>query len=129
MSSSYYILCLSHDPATTAREARSAEDAADVIRAGVEGHRDCDLLVERVSGAPVEYGCPPHGARVGGPNCFHGDVEWVDADWLRLLAQAHRSTDPAVVEAVRRGRFSCWTAERTRRLRYGLGIDVSSSPA
>ncbi|MFE6412581.1 hypothetical protein ACFVOR_37240 [Streptomyces sp. NPDC057837] len=120
MSSSYYILCLSHDPATTAREARSAEDAADVIRAGVDGHRDCDLLIERVSGGPVEYGCPPQGTRAAGPPCRHRDVEWADVDWLRLLGRAHTSADAGVRDAVRKGRFFCWTPDRLHRLRQPL---------
>ncbi|MFF2852699.1 hypothetical protein ACFVT5_41360 [Streptomyces sp. NPDC058001] len=115
MSSTYYVLCLSHDPATTAGEYRTPEKAADAIKAGIEGHPACDLLVEHVSGGPVEIGCPPH--------YYHRDVEWVDVEWLRLLARAYGSTDPGVLDAVRKGRFTCWSRDRLHRLRYPLGTD------
>lgn len=121
MSSSYYVLCLSHDPATTVRETSSAEAAAEAIRSGIDGHPGCDLLIERVSGGPAEYGCPPHEARAAGPRCIHRDVEWGDVDWLRLLGRAQQSPDRAVAEAVRRGRFGCWTPDRLNRLRHPLG--------
>jgi hypothetical protein len=121
MSSSYYVLCLSHDPATTARECSSPEAAADAIKAGIEAHRDCDLLIERVSGAPVEYGCPPSITRAAGQRCYHRDVAWVDTEWLRLLGRAHESTDPRIQEAVAQGRFHCWTRDRVHRLRHQIG--------
>ena len=121
MSSNYYILCLSHDPATTAREYGSPEEAAGAIKAGIEGHPGCDLLIERVSGGPSEYGCPPRDTRPAGPHCYHRDVEWVDTEWLRLLGRAHESTDPRMQDAVKRGRFFCWTRDRLHRLRHSLG--------
>lgn len=121
MSSSYYILCLSHDPAITARDCSSPEAAQQAIEAGIEGHLGCDLLIERVSGAPVEYGCPPQ--LQSGKACFHSVVLWVDADWLRLLAHARKSTDPRTQEAARRVRASCWTPDRVHRLRQSLGIE------
>jgi hypothetical protein len=121
VSSTYYVLCLSHDPATTAREYSSPEAAAGVIKAGIEGHTGCDMLIERVSGGPVEYGCPPHPTRAAGPRCYHRDVEWVDTEWLRLLGRAHESTDPRIQEAVKQGRFYCWTGDRLHRLRHHNG--------
>lgn len=121
MSSSYYVLCLSHDPAITVRESASPESAAEAIKAGVEGHSDCDLLIERVSGGPVEYGCPPQGTRPAGPRCYHRDVEWVDTEWLRLLGRAHESTDACIQDAVKQGRFYCWTRDRLHRLRHEIG--------
>lgn len=124
MSSSYLILCLSHDPATTAYESSSPEAAAEAIRAGIAGHPDCDLLIERVSGGPVEYGCPPPPAttRPAGQVCHHKATEWVHIDWLRLLSRSQTSADPNVQEAVRQGRFPCWTRDRLHRLRYPLGV-------
>lgn len=121
MSSSYYILCVSHDPAMTARDCGTAEDAAAAIRAGIEGHLECDLVIEEVSGGLVEIGCPP-GVRPQ-TQCRHTDVEWMDVDWLRLLGRAYESTDSAVADATRRGRFLCWPRDRVRRLRYSLGTD------
>lgn len=121
MSSNYYILCLSHDPATTVRELSSPASAATAVKDGVEEHAGCDLLIERVSGGPVEFGCPPHNSRPAGPRCYHSDVEWVDTEWLRLLGRAHQCDDPRLVEAVEMGRFYCWTRERLHRLRHHLG--------
>jgi len=121
VSSTYYVLCLSHDPATTAREYSTPEQAAAAIKAGIEGHPHCDLLIERVSGGPVEYGCPPHDTRSVGPRCYHRGVAWVGVEWLRLLGRAHESTDPRVLEAVQVGRFYCWTRDRLHRLRHALG--------
>lgn len=120
MSSSYYVLCVSHDPAMTARDCGTAEDAAAAISAGIGGHLECDLLIEVVSGGPVEIGCPP-GVRPEA-QCRHVDVEWVDIDWLRLLARAHQCTDPGIQDALAHGRFYCWPAHRVRRLRYVLGL-------
>lgn len=121
MSSTYYALCLSHDPATTAREYGSPEEAAGAIKAGIEAHTGCDLLIERVSGGPVEYGCPPRDTRAAGPHCYHRDVRWVDTEWLRLLGRAHESADPRMQDAVRQGQFYCWTHDRLHRLRHSLG--------
>lgn len=120
MSSSYYILCMSHDPATTARDCQTAKDAAAAIKAGIEGHLECDLIIERVSGGPVEFGCPP-GVRPQ-TQCHHSDVEWTEVDWLRLLARAHQSIEPGIQDALGRGWFYCWPVHRVRRLRYELGI-------
>lgn len=119
MSSSFYLLCLSHDPAITVRDCGSAEMAADAIATGVEGHLDCDLLIERVSGAPLEYGCP---SRRTPQRCHHSGTEWVDIEWLQLLARAHSSPDPGMQEAVKRDHFTCWTRERLHRLRHSLGL-------
>lgn len=121
MSSTYYVLCLSHDPAITIRDCGGADDAAKAVAAGIEGHLDCDLLIERVSGGPVEYGCPPRDWPRPEVRCRHSSTAWVDTEWLRLLAAAHQSTDPAVHEAIGRGHFYCWTRDRLHRLRHSLG--------
>jgi hypothetical protein len=121
VSSSYYILCLSHDPATTVRECSTAETAAAAIKAGIEAHTGCDLLIERVSGGPVEYGCPPHDTRRAGPHCYHRDVGWVDTQWLQLLGHARISPDPGMQKAIKQGYFRCWTRDRLHRLRHSLG--------
>ncbi|MFI0156179.1 hypothetical protein [Streptomyces lydicus] len=120
MSSTYYILCLSHDPATVVSEHHSPESAEAQVGHGIQGHHDCDLMVERVSGGPVEIGCPP--AKTGPTSpCSHRDTAWMDVEWLRLLGCAYNSADPRLLDAVRRGRFTCWTSERLHRLRHSLG--------
>lgn len=50
MSSTYRILCVSHDPAlTTGSDYNSPEAAEAAIRLGVNGHPTCDLLIGRYS--------------------------------------------------------------------------------
>lgn len=121
MSSTYYVLCVSHDPATTVCESPTPESAVELIRNGIEGHFDCDLMIERVSGGPVEIGCPPTADRRASPHCHHRNAEWIGVEWLRLLSRAHNSTDPRMLDAARRGRFTCWTPDRLHRLRHSLG--------
>lgn len=127
MSSTYQVLCLSHDPASTCSEHRTAEDALNAIRGGYEGHPHCDLLISRVSGAPVEFGCPPSvDLRAGQHACWgHRDVEWVDADWLRVLTHVREDSDEAVRSLLNRPMLRCWSQERLLRLRYELGIEAS----
>ena len=120
MSSTYYVLCMSHDPATVAAEASTPDSAMTQIRDGISGHGDCDLLIERVSGGPVEIGCPPATARGAGPQCSHRDTEWVDVEWLRLLGRAYTSTDHHLLDAIATGWFACWTQDRLHRLRQSL---------
>lgn len=123
MSSTFYVLCVSHDPAILSTEHRTPGDAAEAIKTGRELHPGCDLVIEEVSGGPVEIGCPPADTRSSRPRCYHRDVEWTDVGWLRLLLRAYNSADPDVADAVRRGRFTCWPQERLHRLRGSLGID------
>ncbi|MFJ5294484.1 hypothetical protein [Streptomyces sp. NPDC088348] len=125
MSSTYWVLCLSHDPAITEGQYRTTEAAAEAISAGIEGHPHCDLLISRVSGAPIGFGCPP--SKAGGDQraCHgHREVEWTDAAWLRVLAYVHQSTDDTARSLVRSPMFRCWSWERLRRLRHELQIIV-----
>lgn len=125
MSSTYRILCLSHDPAMTAGESDwqsgngGREAAVECVSnrvALMPEHRDCDLLIGRYSYPLVEVGCPPSVGR-------HRDVEWVDVGWLRILAR-YAELAPAefladsLTSAVPAG---CWTPERLHRLRHELG--------
>ncbi|MGW9299571.1 hypothetical protein ACWHA3_01935 [Streptomyces cyaneofuscatus] len=114
---------MSHDPAILSTEHTTPGDAAETIKTGSALHPGCDLVIEEVSGGPVEIGCPPADSRGAGPRCYHRDVRWVEVEWLRVLSLAYTSTDPKVVEAVRRGRFTCWPQERLHRLRGSLGIE------
>ena len=124
MSSTYYLLCLSHDPALLCGEYPSAIEAESAIAAGVAEHTRCDVAIGRFSGALVEVGCPASRYQPAKLGCRHGDTAMADADWLRLLASAYQSTDEAVVAAVRKSRFFCWPWDRLRRLDEELGFEI-----
>ncbi|MER5815462.1 hypothetical protein [Streptomyces californicus] len=124
MSSTYRVLCLSHDPAIVIdRDFNTPDDAVDGVASLVADHPRCDLMIGRYSYPLVEVACLSYAYRGGGPGCSHKQGKWVDAEWLRLLALAYDSTDLRVREAARKGRFSCWTPERLHRLRPELGIE------
>lgn len=133
MSSTYHILCLSHDPALTVTGLghNRPEEAEAAVRDDTDSHAHCDLLIARHSGALVELGCPPsYPAREGAYRCgAHGRTEWVDVEWLLLLAAAHQSGDEAVRAAAGHRGFSCWPWGRLRRLRVELGITVKEEPS
>lgn len=137
MSSAYYILCLSHDPAITVNDPgyQSAEAAEAAIRDRPEGtaHSHCDLVIGRYSYPLVEIGCPNSGdqapsLRPGVLRCFHAGTKWIDKDWLLLLAAAYQSDDPLVRNAVKAGNHSCLPWERLRRLRVELDVTVKEQP-
>lgn len=121
MSSTYYLLCMSHDPATVATTL-SAPESLPTGEELQESHPNCDFIISRVSGAPVEFGCPGFGAC---PCKGHsGVIRWVAADWLRVLwiAQDARSADIQRLTE-QRHTLRCWNFERLHRLRYELGLD------
>ncbi|NUS26083.1 MAG: hypothetical protein HOV92_17925 [Streptomyces sp.] len=127
MSSTYYILCLSHDPAITVNDPgyNRPEEAEEAIRDRPSGHEHCDLMIGRYSYPLVELGCPasrdqPRHLHPG----VHGSTKWVDKDWLLLLAAAYQSTDPTMREAIKAGHHHCLPWDRLRRLRVELDITV-----
>jgi hypothetical protein len=122
VSSSYYILCASHDPALRIEhEYNSADVAFAHIEAGLDDHPVCDLLVARVSGALVDVGCPPTRDQRHHPQCLgHGGPMWARADLLRLLVAVRNVDDQAVREAAGTHAFACWTVSRLHRLRFEL---------
>ncbi|MEU8278217.1 hypothetical protein ACFYOK_37380 [Microbispora bryophytorum] len=131
MSSTYRVLCLSHDPAImTDGEYDSPGEAEAAVAAGVGGHAHCDLLIGRYSWSLVEIGCPPTtGPERPGPHyCYpHSGTVWVDLAWARLLVAAHDSTDVRVrVLAADRG-LAHWPWERLRRLWDVLGLEARGS--
>ncbi|MFD7609682.1 hypothetical protein [Streptomyces sp. NPDC059828] len=121
MSSTYRILCLSHDPAVLHGEYRTPEDATQHITEGVEGHPACDLLIGRYSYPLVEAGCPASRHQPAKLTCRHGDTVWAQSDVLRLLVAAYQSHDEIVRAAVKPFEGRCWTQERLHRLRDELG--------
>lgn len=117
MSSTYYLLCMSHDPAVTITELGDPESLPkpDDLE---QTHPNCDFLITRHSGALIEVGCPGFGNR---PCKWHtGGIQWVKADWLRLLALL-TDDEPLGVRTLREQRtLQCWDIERIHRLRYEL---------
>ena len=136
MSSTYRILCLSHDPATIIEtpDWNRPEQAEAAIQAGIDGHPACDLAIGRYSYPLVELGCPSTlgrrtPPRPNGITCCHGSTVWVDRDWLWVLAAAYQSSDPSVVAAVERGhQRQCLPWERLKRLRNELDFAVKEQP-
>jgi hypothetical protein len=135
VSSNYSVLCLSHDPAIIVHDPgfNRPEQAEAAIRDGIAGHGQCDMMIGRFSYPLVELGCPNSGdqaqsLRPGVLRCFHAGTQWIDKEWLLLLAAAYQSSDPAVREAVKAGNHSCLPWERLRRLRVELGITVKEQP-
>jgi len=127
VSSTYRILCLNHDPAIVIdRDWSSPNDAmaaaTDPGHAGLDDHLRCDLLVGRWSGGLCEIGCPPSIGPEAKCSSHHRNEHWVDLDWLRLLAAALDSSEPAVTAAVKEltSPYHCWRRERVQRLRSVL---------
>ena len=130
MSSHYVLFCMSHDPpivfggASDWRDWNSPEPAlaamADRTVYPMRDHPDCALLVGRYSGALIEVGCPPQ-KHPGGTWHPHS-AEWVDAEWLRLLAV---STPEQLTTAQWPQR--CWTRDLAWRLRYLLDLDLPAT--
>ncbi|MFD9903908.1 hypothetical protein [Streptomyces sp. NPDC059063] len=125
MSSTYYILCLSHDPAITVDDDYNGpEEAEAAVRDRPNGHESCDLMIGRYSYPLVELGCPASRDQPARRSCCHARTKWTDKDWLLLLAAAYQSDDPVVQQAIKEGYHGCLPWERLRRLRGELGITV-----
>jgi hypothetical protein len=124
VSSTYHILCLSHDPAIIVSGGEYNNAAEAVERAGnpdrfvdMAEHEGCDLLVGRYSYPLVEVGCPPRENSATG--CMHLHAQWISIEWVRLLAASlDAESEPlhaAVEELTRHAR--CWSRQRIQRLR------------
>ncbi|MFF9631772.1 hypothetical protein [Streptomyces fradiae] len=122
MSSTYRILCLSHDPATTHGEYPTPEEADAAIAAGLDEHPRCDLAIGRYSYPLVEVGCPTSRHQPAHLRCGHSATVWTDRDWLRLLVAARQSDDERVRAVAASLRRYCWPTERLARLHLELGI-------
>jgi hypothetical protein len=115
MSSSYYILCMSHDPATVVSESSTEQTAIELVGEGFETHPSCDFLVMRVSGAPVEFTCTGDTAA-----CLHSHEQTADADWLRVMQKLEELASAETEIMRRRHTLKCWSKERMHRLRSRL---------
>jgi len=130
VSSTYYILCMNHNPAMVAGEFSTSRcnDAVaslknlDETGSQFEQHPHCDLIISRVSGAPVEFGCV---ARTQKQRIYHSEVHWVEADWLRLLYHTQKTLpDDEFLQSLRsKHDLKCWTPERLHNLRFELGME------
>jgi hypothetical protein len=139
MSSSYRILCLSHDPAIVIEglEWSNCQDMeAAIARVGsdeLEHHRGCDLVGGRYSAPLIEVYCPPargpdtvyyeHALATGIHHPRHNDGRWIDVSWLRLLASVYIANSPPLVTQAAAKVDRCWSKPRVVRLRWELGID------
>lgn len=124
VSSTYRIICLSHDPALVVEEPewQGMPDALAGLAAGLPGHPSCELLVGRFSYPLVEVCCPRQHSNGPLHRGFHPHSdEWVDASWLRLVLLA--GADVAGRSRLR----PCWTYERAHRLRAEL-LDEAERP-
>lgn len=125
MSSTYYLLCLGHNPATVVMELSDPMQLPSYQEL-VDNHPECDFVITRVSGAPVEFGCPGFGDYPCGGH--PGTVRWVDIDWLHVLWIAIDSRLMDVQRLTRkRQALKCWNFDRLNKLRYELGIERENS--
>lgn len=125
MSSTYRILCLSHNPALIIDgEWHRPAGAEEALAAGVEGHPHCDLIIGAFSYPLVEVGCPATRHQPAKLPCCHGGTSWVDRDWLRVLSAGYQTTDPFVEAAVKQAYTTCWPQERLMRLREELDLQM-----
>lgn len=126
MSSTYRILCLSHDPAIVLDHDYDSDCAAAVAvlnphrHPEVEEHADCDLLIGRYSYPLIEVGCAGS-ARPAFGHPQHAEIEWIAAGLLRIAALALTADQPNATAVVVDGLPGyCWTVKRIERLRSQL---------
>jgi len=133
VSSTFHIACLSHDPACQVTDLGydSSGEAEARIRSGIEGHPNCDLLIIRWSGGPVEIGCPGHERRATTRPpanwCWcripHSHTKWASTTWLRVLAHA-RLAHALPEKLAPHSDLSCWTEQRVWRLREEISLEL-----
>lgn len=131
MSSSYHLLCMSHDPvividigATSPGQALTAVADRSAFQSLAE-HPHCPLMIGRYSYPLIELCCP------GSQHSTHPNAnEWADASLLRvaLLAAMRCPSDDAVVQALAR-LHRCWEPKRLDRLRFELGVEDDPAAA
>lgn len=133
MSSTYRVLCMSHDPALTIDVDFSSSSEAVAAVLNVSGgdvdyrlasHAQCDLLIGRFSYPLVEVCCVGRPGLTKHPRLQHPGDKWVDAQWLRLMYGAMGATGQ-LGEAADAIAATCWTWPRISRLRCELGIEQS----
>lgn len=83
MSSTYYILCASHDPAIEAIGNGCTREKAELLLLnGLNNHPKCNLVIVELSGSWVSFGFNNYGR-----------VKWVDKLWIQLLYRLYSDND------------------------------------
>jgi hypothetical protein len=127
MSSTYRILCLSHDPAVDIdpghagfqTEAGALEMVARMRIEQDMDHGPCDLLVGAYSYPLWCVTCP--GVPIGQTaksGCTHREHRAIEVRWLRLAAAVARLA-PDEFPDLMIGQ-SCWSSQRLHRLREAI---------
>lgn len=120
MSSTYRILCLSHDPAIILEpEWTTVIGALDAVlrpadHVEIANHASCDLVIGAFSPALAAVCCPPR--LHPGDDGLHKAENWITADWLHVLAAAHELPHARLNTALKRMPV-CWSPTRIHRLR------------
>ena len=128
VSSTYSLICLSHDPAIEVYDiTHGHRDEALAAALSHPEHPHCDIAVARYSGALVEVACLPGSPelplRHRGHSGWHRDAEWVDAVWLKALILALDYAPEDARKAVGLPFAAhCWPPDRVNRLRPVLGL-------
>lgn len=117
MSSTYRLLCLSHDPALVIAEPELGlwtDGEPQLTRP--DAHPDCDLMVGRFSYPLIAVGCVHELAKLLDgetghelPHPLHREVRWLGSEWALVGAAAQRTSLAATIDR-------CWTPTRLRRL-------------
>lgn len=130
MSSTYGLLCLSHDPAVEAGPQSECGQPEPMLAAAggrgewaIAAHEHCDLMVARYSYPLVAVACVGKAFSSTGPGCYHSEPRWMDAAWLRVLAYAYRDGSvPAAVMDDFSATSRCWNRSRISRLAHLLDV-------
>lgn len=128
MSSTYRVLCLSHDPAIeTGVEWSTGTDneaAAARVPETIEGHEHCDLVLVQCAYPVIAVGCLPQESREG-RRCAHQHAQWTEAWALRLLWLLLDHPGSREQWAIQSAPY-CWrqSGERLYRLRTWLGFEA-----
>lgn len=134
MSSTYRALCLSHDPAIVIGGPdegwQSGENGIGIMQDALQfpadcellaGHEQCELLGGRFSSPLIEVYCSGRTSSGLWHRLPHNRGQWIDVEWLRLLATAHASSDE-LMSNIAMGMPECWSRTRLWRLRELLGL-------
>lgn len=122
MSSTYDLICLSHEPALPLGMEMNRDQFGRIVEAreyAVDDHAECDIMVGRWSGGLVEMGCLGNSNH---PSMYHTNVRWLEIALLRVLYQAARAPkDDQLASALGPVLSTCWSWRRLDRLRVLLG--------
>ena len=117
MSSTYKLLCLSHDPAMVISDDDICNEfTPNRNHPALEDHVNCDIMIGAYSYPLVRVGCL--GTQMEGiSGCLghHCSTNWIDIDWIQLLHVLYNSEIPEI-EWKNDNNFRCWTKQRVQRI-------------